>query len=58
MHGFVVWDYASEFDSACEVLAQWVGQGKIKTRETIVRGGLPMAEQALAGLFEGINTGE
>jgi len=38
-------------------LAQWLSEGKLKRKETIVKGGLPAAEQALRDLYRGVNTG-
>ncbi|KAL2673700.1 hypothetical protein Neosp_012143 [[Neocosmospora] mangrovei] len=58
MQGFIVLDYADEFNDARRQLAQWISDGKIHTRATIVDGGLKVAEQALQGIFSGANTGE
>ena len=58
LQGFIVMDYRSEYGKAREQLAEWVTQGKIKSQETIVKGGLEAAEKALVGLFKGANTGE
>ena len=57
MEGFIVFDYAKQYKEARKELAQWLSEGKIKRKETIVRGGLAKAEQALADLYNGINTG-
>ena len=57
MEGFIVFDYAKQYKEARNELAQWLSEGKIKRKETIVRGGLTKAEQALADLYQGINTG-
>ena len=57
MQGFIVFDYAKQYPQALRELSQWLAEGKIKRRETIVTGGLPMAEKALQSLFEGGNTG-
>lgn len=46
------------FPAARKELAQWLSEGKIQRKETILRGGLKVAEQALADLYKGINTGE
>lgn len=58
MQGFIVFDYTSEYASARKQLAQWLAEGKIQRKETIVKGGLKAAEQALVGLYEGVNTGK
>ena len=58
MQGFIVFDYASQYAAARKELAQWLSEGKIKRKETIVKGGLAKAEQALVDLFKGTNTGK
>ena len=58
MEGFIVFDYAKEYPRALKDLAQWLSEGKIKRKETIVKGGLVKAENALRDLYEGVNTGE
>jgi NADPH-dependent curcumin reductase CurA len=39
-------------------LAQWLAEGKIQRKETIIKGGLQAAEQGLIDLYKGVNTGE
>ena len=46
-----------EYPAAIEEMAQWIADGKIKSKNTIVKGGLKAAGQALADLFTGANTG-
>ncbi|GKT55995.1 NADP-dependent leukotriene B4 12-hydroxydehydrogenase [Colletotrichum tofieldiae] len=58
MQGFIVFDYANEYAEARKELAQWLEEGKLKRKETIVKGGLKAAEQALVDLYKGINTGK
>lgn len=58
MEGFIVFDYAKEYAPARKELAQWLDEGKIKRKETIVKGGLKEAEEALRGLYRGLNTGK
>jgi NADPH-dependent curcumin reductase CurA len=58
MQGFVVFDYAHRYSEARKELAQWLSEGKLKRKETIVKGGISKAEAALVGLFEGKNTGK
>ena len=58
MEGYIVFDYAQEYDVAKKELAQWVKEGKLKRAETIVPGGLKEAEKSLLGLYQGINTGK
>lgn len=57
MQGFIVTDYTAQFPQAKKQLAEWLSEGKLKRRETIVKGGLVKAEEALVGLFNGANTG-
>ncbi|KAI1505173.1 hypothetical protein F5X99DRAFT_369851 [Biscogniauxia marginata] len=58
MEGFIVFDYAAEYDGAREELARWLAEGKLRRKETIVRGGLEVADTAIKHLFEGKNTGK
>lgn len=51
-------DYTEQFPEARKQLARWLSEGKLKRKETIVKGGLPKAEQALVDLFNGANTGK
>jgi hypothetical protein len=57
MQGFIVFDYASQFPAARKEVAQWLAEGKLQRKETIIKGGLPVAEQALLDLYKGVNTG-
>ncbi|KAI0122456.1 NAD(P)-binding protein [Daldinia grandis] len=58
MEGFIVIDYSSEFKEAQKQVGQWIVEGKVKTKETIVKGGLKVAETAIGNLFNGGNTGK
>lgn len=58
MQGFIVFDFIKEYGQARQQLAQWLEEGKIKGRTTIVKGGVAKAEYALLDLFEGRNTGK
>lgn len=58
MEGFIVFDYQSQYPRALRDLSQWLSEGKIQRKETIVRGGLSQAEKALTDLYNGVNTGE
>ncbi|KAI1427655.1 hypothetical protein F5Y12DRAFT_144967 [Xylaria sp. FL1777] len=58
MEGFIVLDFAEDFPRAREEIAGWLVEGKIKYKETIVRGGIEAAEHAIQDLFEGKNTGK
>lgn len=58
LEGFIVLDYVQEFAEARRDLARWIEEGKLKRKETIVKGGLKAAEQALVDLYKGLNTGK
>jgi len=58
MQGFVVFDFEKKYPEAKKQLAQWLSEGKLKRQETIVKGGVMKAEEALVGLFEGKNIGK
>jgi NADPH-dependent curcumin reductase CurA len=58
VQGFIVFDYASQYAAARKELAQWLSEGKIQRKETILKGGLQAAEQGLIDLYKGINTGK
>jgi NADPH-dependent curcumin reductase CurA len=55
--GFIVGDFASEFEEAYRELATWVREGRIKYREDIVEG-LDQAVPAFLGLLKGRNFGK
>ena len=57
MQGFIVFDYAPKFYEARKEIAEWLADGKLQRKETIIKGGLPAAEQALLDLYKGVNTG-
>lgn len=58
MEGFIVLDWAAQFPAAMKQLAIWVSQGQVKSKNTVVKGGLEKADQALVDLFKGLNTGK
>lgn len=57
MEGFIVFDYAAQYGQAQKEIAQWLAEGKLQRKETIVPGGLDAAQHALVALYDGINTG-
>lgn len=57
MQGFIVSNYKNQFSEGSKHLAMWVQQGKIKYKETIVKG-FDKLPAALLGLFEGENIGK
>ncbi len=57
MQGFIIGNYQSEFPEGINHLSLWLKEGKLKYRETIVKG-FDKLPAALMGLFEGDNTGK
>ncbi len=57
MQGFIIGSYQSQFDEGSNCLAKWMQQGKMKYKETIVKG-FDKLPSALLGLFEGDNIGK
>lgn len=55
--GFIVSDYADKFPAASQQLAQWVKQGDLKYKETIIEG-FDNIPEAFLGLFTGKNRGK
>ena len=58
LQGFLIFDYASQFSDARKEISQWLFDGKLQSRETIIKGGLEAAEQGLIDLYNGVNTGK
>ncbi|RYC66079.1 hypothetical protein CHU98_g167 [Xylaria longipes] len=58
MEGFIVFDFAEDHPRARQEIGQWLAEGKIKRKETIVKGGIEKAEFAIRDLFDGKNTGK
>lgn len=58
MEGFIVLDFIPDYPEGIKQLATWLSQGKIKGKNTIVKGGIEKAEYALNDLFNGLNTGK
>src|SRR5262245_41420738 len=57
VQGFIVIDYIPRFPEGAMQLAQWLMEGKLKHRETIVEG-LEQAPTAINMLFDGTNIGK
>jgi hypothetical protein len=57
MEGFLVSDYANQFDEVAERLARWVAEGKITWREDVTEG-LENAPAAFMGMLRGDNRGK
>lgn len=57
MEGFLVHDYKARFPEGIAQLTQWLKEGKLENRETIVEG-FENAPKAFLGLFTGENMGK
>ena len=57
MQGFIVIDYFDQFPEFIEQMGAWIGEGKIKSEETVYHG-IENAVDAFIGLFEGKNKGK
>jgi NADPH-dependent curcumin reductase CurA len=57
LEGFIILDYWDRFPEATAQLAQWVSEGKLRHRDTVVEG-LEKAPEAINMLFEGDNVGK
>jgi NADPH-dependent curcumin reductase CurA len=58
MQGFVVFDYSSRYGEALQEMAGWLADGTLRSKETVVDGGVRAFPQALLKLFRGENTGK
>jgi NADPH-dependent curcumin reductase CurA len=58
MEGFVVFDYADRYAEAAQELGGWLREGKLRSREDVVRGGVADFPDTLLRLFRGENTGK
>jgi NADPH-dependent curcumin reductase len=57
VEGFIVLDYAPRFMEAAKQLGMWKMTGRIKDKQTMVKG-LERAAEAINMLFRGENTGK
>ncbi len=57
VQGFIVFDFAKDIPAATEQLGQWLKDGRIRYKSTIVKG-LEKAPEAMNMLFKGENTGK
>jgi NADPH-dependent curcumin reductase CurA len=58
MEGFVIFDYTARFPQAIAELAGYIKDGRLKSREDIVEGGVAAFPQTLNKLFAGENFGK
>ena len=57
MEGFLVHRWADRWNEGIIAIAEWMKDGKIKVRETIMHG-FENTPKALIGLLKGENTGK
>jgi len=57
LRGFVVFDHIDKLGRFSSEMGQWIREGRIKWKETIVEG-IESAPEALIGLFRGGNFGK
>ncbi len=57
LQGFIILDYYSRFEEATKQLAQWLAEGKLTNRETIIEG-FETLPDSINVLFDGGNTGK
>jgi len=57
MQGFVVFDFAARYREAATAMAGWLKEGRLKTREDVVRG-LDTFPETLLKLYRGENFGK
>jgi NADPH-dependent curcumin reductase CurA len=58
MEGFIVFDYAQRYAEGAAEMAQWIGAGKIITKEHVVTGAIDDFPETLQMLFRGDNVGK
>jgi NADPH-dependent curcumin reductase len=58
MEGFVIFDYTARFPQAIAELAGYIQDGRLKSKEDIVEGGIAAFPQTLNKLFAGENFGK
>ncbi|ATW51346.1 NADP-dependent oxidoreductase [Streptomyces xantholiticus] len=58
MEGFVVFDYAKRYAQAAQEIAGWIGDGRLKVKEHVVKGTVDDFPETLQMLFRGENVGK
>jgi len=58
MEGIVVFDWADRYGEGVARIAQWMREGKLKSREDVVEGGVEAFPESLNLLFSGGNFGK
>ncbi|NBM15795.1 NADP-dependent oxidoreductase [Streptomyces sp. GC420] len=58
MEGFVVFDYAKRYGQAAQEIAGWIGDGRLKVKEHVVKGTVDDFPETLQMLFRSENVGK
>jgi NADPH-dependent curcumin reductase CurA len=58
LRGFIVSDFNALQPKFVEEMGAWLGDGSVRTEETVVDGGVEAAGQAFVDLMRGANTGK
>lgn len=58
MEGFLVFDYVNRYPEAAEVIAGWLREGKLRSREEVVDGTVADFPETFLRLFRGENVGK
>ncbi|MDP3615195.1 MAG: NADP-dependent oxidoreductase, partial [Rubrivivax sp.] len=58
MEGIVVFDYADRYPQAIAEMAGYLKDGRMKSKEDVVKGGVAVFPGALGKLFSGENFGK
>lgn len=58
MEGFVVFDYAKRYGEAAQEIAGWIAEGRIATKEHVVKADIDAFPETLQMLFRGENVGK
>ncbi len=58
MQGFLVFDFADRYAEGVTAMAGWLAEGKLRSREDVVRGGIAEFPEVFLRLFRGDNTGK
>jgi NADPH-dependent curcumin reductase CurA len=58
MQGFLVFDYADRYPEAVAEMAGWLSEGRLQSREHVVKGSVADFPATLLMLFHGENTGK
>lgn len=58
LEGLIIFDHLAGIPHARAELGRWLEEGRLKSRETIIRGGLGQVEAGIAMLFRGGNIGK